>query len=174
MPLPARPLLPETAPFASEQIGLLNRVMAETSLEQRSWLSGFLAGYAAATATDAAGGEHAYGLSGSYSSRDWSSGATYREVGEGFDPQAGFLARSAYRFVSARLLRYVRFPRVEWFRELRPHISYREHFDLDGFAGCTIQQCSLDVERPRRNAVAARPGHALAPRGPETSRKRTT
>ncbi|HEX6144536.1 MAG TPA: assimilatory sulfite reductase (NADPH) flavoprotein subunit [Geminicoccaceae bacterium] len=50
MSLPARPLLPETAPFASEQIGLLNRVMAETSLEQRSWLSGFLAGYAAATA----------------------------------------------------------------------------------------------------------------------------
>jgi sulfite reductase (NADPH) flavoprotein alpha-component len=49
MSLPARPLLPETAPFASEQIGLLNRVMAETSLEQRSWLSGFLAGYAAAT-----------------------------------------------------------------------------------------------------------------------------
>lgn len=91
-------------------------------------------GYAAATATDAEAGEHAYGLSGSYSSRDWSAGATYREVGEGFDPQAGFLARSAYRFVSARLLRYVRLPRVEWFRELRPHISYREHFDLDGFS----------------------------------------
>jgi sulfite reductase (NADPH) flavoprotein alpha-component len=46
----ARPLLPPSAPFAHEQIGLLNRVMAETTAEQRSWLSGFLAGYQAATA----------------------------------------------------------------------------------------------------------------------------
>jgi sulfite reductase (NADPH) flavoprotein alpha-component len=43
------PVLPPGAPFADEQIGLLNRVMAETTAEQRSWLSGFLAGYQAAT-----------------------------------------------------------------------------------------------------------------------------
>jgi len=47
----ARPVLPPSAPFAHEQIGLLNSVMAETTAEQRSWLSGFLAGYQAATAT---------------------------------------------------------------------------------------------------------------------------
>jgi sulfite reductase (NADPH) flavoprotein alpha-component len=46
----ALPLLPETAPFAPEHIEALNAVMARTNAEQRQWLSGFLAGYHAATA----------------------------------------------------------------------------------------------------------------------------
>ena len=46
--MPSLPLLPKTAPFAEDQITALNRVMAETSAEQRIWLSGFLAGYQAA------------------------------------------------------------------------------------------------------------------------------
>jgi sulfite reductase (NADPH) flavoprotein alpha-component len=46
----ALPLLPDTAPFAPEHIDALNAVMARTSAEQRQWLSGFLAGYHAATA----------------------------------------------------------------------------------------------------------------------------
>jgi len=48
------PVLPDNAPFASEQIRLLNHVMAETTAEQRSWLAGFLAGYQAASAPQAA------------------------------------------------------------------------------------------------------------------------
>ncbi len=44
------PMLPETAPFPAEQIAALNRVMSATNAEQRSWLSGFLAGYQAAAA----------------------------------------------------------------------------------------------------------------------------
>lgn len=43
------PVLPASAPFAVEHIQALNAVMAETSLEQRHWLAGFLAGYHAAT-----------------------------------------------------------------------------------------------------------------------------
>ena len=43
-------MLPETAPFPAEQIVALNRIMSGTSAEQRTWLSGFLAGYQAATA----------------------------------------------------------------------------------------------------------------------------
>jgi sulfite reductase (NADPH) flavoprotein alpha-component len=46
----ALPLLPDTAPFAPEHIEALNAVMARTNAEQRQWLSGFLAGYHAATA----------------------------------------------------------------------------------------------------------------------------
>ncbi|MDH3660043.1 MAG: flavodoxin domain-containing protein [Alphaproteobacteria bacterium] len=45
----ALPILPETAPFPPDHIHALNSVMAATSLEQRHWLSGFLAGYQAAT-----------------------------------------------------------------------------------------------------------------------------
>ena len=42
------PLLPNTAPFAEEQIAALNRVISVTTAEQRAWLSGYLAGLQAA------------------------------------------------------------------------------------------------------------------------------
>jgi sulfite reductase (NADPH) flavoprotein alpha-component len=41
-------MLPATAPFAADQIADLNRVIAATTMEQRAWLSGFLAGLQAA------------------------------------------------------------------------------------------------------------------------------
>jgi len=47
------PILPQTAPFAEEQIAALNKVFATTNAEQRVWLSGFLAGVQAATASAA-------------------------------------------------------------------------------------------------------------------------
>lgn len=49
----ARALLPTTAPFASEEIEALNRVLGGSSSDQRHWLAGFLAGVAAATARPA-------------------------------------------------------------------------------------------------------------------------
>jgi sulfite reductase (NADPH) flavoprotein alpha-component len=48
------PILPETAPFPAEHIEVLNAVMAQANLEQRHWLSGFLAGYQAALGSPAA------------------------------------------------------------------------------------------------------------------------
>jgi sulfite reductase (NADPH) flavoprotein alpha-component len=42
-------MLPETAPFPAEQIVALNSIISGSSAEQRTWLSGFLAGYQAAT-----------------------------------------------------------------------------------------------------------------------------
>jgi sulfite reductase (NADPH) flavoprotein alpha-component len=48
--MPSLPMLPETAPFPADQITALNGIMSATSAEQRTWLSGFLAGYQAANA----------------------------------------------------------------------------------------------------------------------------
>jgi hypothetical protein len=91
-------------------------------------------GYAARTETPGtAPGDYAFGAGASLTSRDWRAGANVREVGAGFDPGAGFLPRSDYRYVSARLQRNYRFPSVPWFRELRPHVMYNEFFGLDGF-----------------------------------------
>lgn len=42
------PLLPKNAPFSPEEIDLLNRVVARTTPQQRSWLAGFFAGFEAA------------------------------------------------------------------------------------------------------------------------------
>jgi sulfite reductase (NADPH) flavoprotein alpha-component len=52
--MPSLPLLPNNAPFADDQISVLNTVMAGTTAEQRAWLSGFLAGYQAGTGSGAA------------------------------------------------------------------------------------------------------------------------
>lgn len=54
--MPTLPLLPDSAPFADDQISVLNKVMAGTTAEQRAWLSGFLAGYQAGTGSSAAAG----------------------------------------------------------------------------------------------------------------------
>jgi sulfite reductase (NADPH) flavoprotein alpha-component len=44
----AKPLLPRNAPFAPEDIEILNSVVARTTPQQRSWLAGFFAGFEAA------------------------------------------------------------------------------------------------------------------------------
>ena len=50
----AAPLLPKTAPFAPDDIAMLNNVVARATREQRSWLAGFLAGFDAAQGGPAA------------------------------------------------------------------------------------------------------------------------
>ena len=47
-------MLPETAPFPADQITALNRIIADANAEQRTWLSGFLAGYQAANTSQPA------------------------------------------------------------------------------------------------------------------------
>ncbi|MDX6751924.1 flavodoxin domain-containing protein [Geminicoccaceae bacterium 1502E] len=54
MPATAAPLVPPSAPFPDEHINALNAVLGHASAEQRQWLAGFLAGYAAAGGQPAA------------------------------------------------------------------------------------------------------------------------
>lgn len=94
-----------------------------------------LDGYAAGTSTPGVeSGEFAFSGSANYEAREWRILALFRQVGEEFNPEVGFLSRRAYRHVNARILRAYRFENVSWFRELRPHVSYREFWDLDGFS----------------------------------------
>jgi len=92
-------------------------------------------GYLAGTATPGVtGDQYSGGLSGNYTSRDWSFSGEYRQVAANFSPEVGFVARPSSRFVQGRILRKVRFPKIPWFRELRPHASYREFYNLAWFA----------------------------------------
>ena len=91
--------------------------------------------YGAVTSTPGVGGgEYAYSLGGDYRDRIWEFALGFTEVGDSFNPEVGFLSRSAYRNVSARWLRHVRFDDVPWFREIRPHMSWTEYWDFDGFS----------------------------------------
>ena len=79
------------------------------------------------------GREHALGFTGSYRARDWDLGVQYREVGEDFNPEVGFLPRDDYRLIIGRVQRNIRIPSARWLRELRPHVLVREFYGFDGF-----------------------------------------
>lgn len=79
------------------------------------------------------GREHAIGVTGAYLTRDWNITMQYREVGEAFNPEVGFIPRSDYRVIIGRFQRNIRVPSIGWIREMRPHIVAREWFGFDGF-----------------------------------------
>ena len=79
------------------------------------------------------GKDHAFGIGTDYSSSEWSSGLSYAEVREDFNPEVGFLARSEYRKGRLFLLRRIR-PEDLWgLLEIRPHASYDGYWKFDGF-----------------------------------------
>ena len=71
-------------------------------------------------------------LSGTYTTRTWELGSAFRRVDAGFRPDVGYLERPAFQFISLRVLRHLRTPNIAWFREARPHITFRQYDDLDG------------------------------------------
>ena len=58
----------------------------------------------------------------------------YTEVGEGFNPEVGFLLRSSFKKPEGRILYHLR-PKNKDAKilEHRPHISYRGYWNFDGF-----------------------------------------
>ena len=79
-------------------------------------------------------GDYAFSAGGDYRDRDWEFALGFHQVGDGFNPEVGFLSRDDYRSVNARVLRHIRFPNVPWFREIRPHASWSEFWDMEGFS----------------------------------------
>ncbi len=79
--------------------------------------------------------EGEYGFAGGmrYVTRDWQISAGYRQIGDAFNPEVGFVNRRDYRHVNYRILRHIRTEKVPWFREFRPHISGRVYWTLAGF-----------------------------------------
>jgi len=79
------------------------------------------------------GRDDAYSVKADYDSETWWLNAAYTDVGENFNPEVGFLARSNYRKASATVLKRI-LPRDLWgLYEIRPHISYRGYWKPDGY-----------------------------------------
>jgi len=94
---------------------------------------GLLSGFAARSFTpDISTPEHAYRLQAGYDSERWMLQAGYSEIAEGFNPELGFLERTAYRAVNGLVFHRYR-PDFLGFHELRPHISYSGYWGFDGF-----------------------------------------
>lgn len=77
---------------------------------------------------------HAFKFQTDYLWNNWEMRAAYTEVGQGFNPEVGFLLRSAFRKPEALVLYRLR-PKNENSKilELRPHVSYRGYWNFDGF-----------------------------------------
>ena len=82
-----------------------------------------LSSFVAQTETpDLDGADHAWDVTASWSSRNWTSNATVREIGENFNPEVGFLPRDGHRYYQVFGMYYVR--PSSFLREIRPHVSY--------------------------------------------------
>ena len=59
--------------------------------------------------------------------------AKYTDVGEGFNPEVGFLRRTAFRKIDLFVFNRTRPKNFLGIQELRPHVNYRGYFKPDGF-----------------------------------------
>ena len=79
------------------------------------------------------GRDDAFSVKANWSSAGWSFGANYTEVGEDFNPEVGFLARSEYKKADFLIFRRVRMKGKWGLFEARPHASYTGFWKFDGF-----------------------------------------
>ena len=95
---------------------------------------GALEGYAAKTSTPGLRGrDFAYSAGASLTAPAWELQAKYTEVGEHFNPEAGFLARTDFRKPEGVVLYRRRVHDFLGLLEVRPHVSYRGYFKPGGF-----------------------------------------
>jgi hypothetical protein len=117
-----------------EQEDNYNRTYAidgRLGLGKQAQLSGFYARTATPGINEA---NQSFKFQGEYNWNNWELRAGYTEVGEGFNPETGFLLRSAFRKPEFLVLYHLR-PKKDFMGilELRPHVSYRGYWNFDGF-----------------------------------------
>jgi len=90
-----------------------------------------LSSFASRTETPGLDGrDHAFDVTGGWTSRAFRGTLTYREVGEDFNPELGFLPRDGYRYTQAFGMLYLR-PDRFGLREVRPHVSFFTYRDIE-------------------------------------------
>ena len=96
---------------------------------------GTVQGYLARTSTPGdLSREHAYSVSGSYRNEEINLNAGFTEVGDGFNPEVGFLRRSGYRNMQLGAFQTIRLnDNKVGLLEIRPHTNYRAFWNFDGF-----------------------------------------
>jgi hypothetical protein len=78
------------------------------------------------------GRETAFSLRVGQQTGVWNNSVRVLQVGEDFNPEVGFLARSGFRFFEGSVMRIVRTPGIGWMRQWLPHFTYRGYYGFDG------------------------------------------
>lgn len=74
--------------------------------------------------------DHSFKLIANYNWDGWRINAGYTEVGEGFNPEVGFLLRTAFKKPEFIIFKQIRLENFGPFLEVRPHIAHRSYFDF--------------------------------------------
>ncbi|MEK9741230.1 MAG: DUF5916 domain-containing protein [Flavobacteriaceae bacterium] len=107
-----------------------NRVFAmdgKLGLGKKAQLSGYLA---KSNTPGINQNDHALNFLAVYNWNGWNLRAGYTEVGEGFNPEVGFLLRSAFKKPEFLIFKQFRTQNMGKIFELRPHISYRGYWNF--------------------------------------------
>ncbi len=75
----------------------------------------------------------AFRLQGNYEWNGLRLNLSYQQVSEGFNPEVGFLLRSAYRKPEVMVYKQVRMNGRYGLLELRPHVTYRSYWNFNDF-----------------------------------------
>ena len=98
-------------------------------LGKKAQITGF---YARTVTPGIDDGQHAFRLRAGYEWNGANFYGAYTEVGEGFNPEVGFLQRTAFRKPEFLLFKTYRTKDFLGMLEVRPHISYRSYWDFQG------------------------------------------
>ena len=74
--------------------------------------------------------DHAFNFLAVYNWNGWRLNAGYTEVGDGFNPEVGFLSRSGFRKPEFLIFKQWRTKNTGKLLEVRPHISYRGYWNF--------------------------------------------
>lgn len=66
-----------------------------------------------------------------YANNVWSGNVAYTQVGDGFNPEVGFLRRRGFRSVEGRYNLSYQPVTSRWIRRIQPHVNYTAFFTLD-------------------------------------------
>ncbi|MEP7267753.1 MAG: DUF5916 domain-containing protein [Saprospiraceae bacterium] len=116
-----------------ENLGLhedhYNRVFAldgKWGIGNKATLSGFLA---KSSTPDISSNDHSFLLNYNYEWKKLNMVVGYSELGNGFNPEVGFLLRNSFRKPEALVLYHLRMNGKAGLLELRPHVSYRSYWN---------------------------------------------
>ena len=107
-----------------------NRVFAvdgKLGIGKKAQLTGYLS---KSTTPGINANDHAFKFLAVYNWNGWNLRAGYTEVGEGFNPEVGFLLRSAFKKPEFLIFKQWRPKNTGKLLEVRPHISYRGYWNF--------------------------------------------
>ena len=100
--------------------------------------NGMVSGFYGGTETPGLlGRDHALSLSGTYNSEMWRISSGYKENGEDFNPEVGFVTRTGFRNYDMAVQNTSRPEGFLKFQELTPHMSYSHFWNFDGITETT-------------------------------------